>query len=167
MTMEDAKGLLKDSEKTMIAMGAAMGGGCRKCAENLHRMALDQNISPKDILASFLQGLEAKAEAVNTMREKVRSLLDEGRFASDSSISQDPKLASLLRIAAFTAANSAPDVFQEIKRARDQGVTERELKLCHSIARMVRDHAMKFSDEEIGEGLSETVSPCSAACSCG
>jgi len=165
--MEDAKGWIKDSEKTMIAMGAAMGGGCRKCAENLHRMALDQNMSPKDILGAFLQGLEAKAEAVNTMREKVRSLLDDGQFASDSPSGKDPKLASLIRIAAFTAANSAPDVFQEIERARGQGLTERELKLCQSIARMVRDHAMKFSDQEIGEGLSETVSPCAAACSCG
>ena len=165
--MEDTKGWIKDSEKTMIAMGAAMGGGCRKCAENLQRMALDQSISSKDILGAFLQGLEAKAEAVNTMREKVRSLLDDGQFASGSSFGQNPKMASLIRIAAFTAANSAPDVFREIKQARGRGVTERELKLCQSIARMVRDHAMKFSDQEMGEGSSETVSPCSAACSCG
>ena len=164
--MEDAKGWLKDSEKSMIAMGAAMGGGCRKCADNLHRMALDQNISPEDMFTAFLQGLEAKAEAVNTMREKVRSLLGDGLLASGSSSGKDPKLASLIRIAAFTAANSAPDVFKEVKRVRDRGVTERELKLCQSIARMVRDHAMKFSDQEIGEGLSETASPCSATCSC-
>ena len=164
--MEDAQGWIKDNEKIIIAMGAAMGGGCRKCAENLHRMAMDQNISPKDILGAFLQGLEAKAEAVNTMREKVRALLDDGQFASDSASGQDLKLSSLIRIAAFTAANSAPDVFQEIERARDRGVTERELKLCQSIARMVRDHAMKFSDEEIGEGLSERVTPRSVACPC-
>jgi hypothetical protein len=167
MTMEDAKGWLKDSEKTMIAMGAAMGGGCRKCAANLHKIALDQDILPEDMFSAFRRGLEAKAEALNTMREKVRSLLGDRQSGNDSPSSKDPKLASLIRIAAFTAANSAPDVFQEIEKARGQGVTERELKLCQSIARMVRDHAMKFSDQEIGEGISETSGPCSGACSCG
>lgn len=165
--MADAKGWLKDSEKTLIAMGAAMGGGCRKCAENLHRMALNQEISPEDMFAAFLGGLEAKAEAVNTMKEKVRSLLGDRQSANTPPSAKDPKLASLIRIAAFTAANSAPDVFQEVEKALGQGATERELKLCRSIARMVRDHAMNFSDQEIGEGLSESVSSCAAACSCG
>jgi hypothetical protein len=165
--MENAKGWIKNSENTMIAMGAAMGGGCRKCAENLYRMALDQNISPEDMFTAFLRGLEAKVEAVNTMREKVRSLLGDRQFANDSSSGKEQKLASLIRIAAFTAANSAPDVFKEIERAHDRGITERELKLCQSIARMVRDHAMKFSDQEIGEGVAEAVGPCSTTCSCG
>jgi hypothetical protein len=104
---------------------------------------------------------------VNTMSEKVRSLLGDRQSANDSPTGKVPTLASLIRAASFTAASSAPDVFQEIEKARGQGVTEREIKLCHSIAGMVRDPAMKFTDEEIGEGISQTSGPCSGACSCG
>jgi hypothetical protein len=63
-------------------------------------------------------------------------------------------MASLIRLASFMASNSAPDACQEIRKAFAEGVTEREMKLCRSIARMVRENAMKFSDEEIGERLS-------------
>jgi hypothetical protein len=59
-------------------------------------------------------------------------------------------------------------------------ILTREIKLCRSIARMVRENAMKFSDEEIGERLAagtqeeekgeaplEAVCGASCACGCG
>jgi hypothetical protein len=52
------------------------------------------------------------------------------------------------------AANSAPDACREVGKSFMEGVTERDIKLCRSIARLVRDQAMKFSDQEIEGKLS-------------
>ena len=43
--MKETREWLSDGEKSLIAMGAAMGAGCRTCADKLHRIALDQNLS--------------------------------------------------------------------------------------------------------------------------
>ena len=58
--MKETKEWLNDGEKTLIAMGAAMGAGCRTCADKLYRIALDQNLSREEILTAFLEGLEGK-----------------------------------------------------------------------------------------------------------
>ena len=87
------------------------------------------------------------------MREKVRTLLGDGKKDGEPSAGRDKKMAALIRLAFFMASNSAPDACQEILKAFAEGVTEKEIKLCRSIARMVRENAMKFSDEEIGERL--------------
>ncbi len=178
--MKETNEWLNDGEKTLIAMGAAMGAGCRTCADKLYRIALDQNLSREEILTAFLKGLEGKGEALRTMREKVRTLLGDGKKDGEPSAGRDKKMAALIRLASFMASNSAPDACQEIMKAYAEGVTEREIKLCRSIARMVRENAMKFSDEEIGERLTagtqeeekggaplEAVCGASCACGCG
>jgi hypothetical protein len=175
--MKETMRWLNDGEKSLIAMGAAMGAGCRTCAEKLNRIALDQNLSREEILSAFLEGLEGKAEALRTMRAKVQSLWGEYNKEAEASLGLDKKLAALIRTAAFMAANSAPDACREMEKSLVEGVTGKDLKLCRSIARLVRDQAMKFSDQEIEERLfsgskeeekteKPLVSVCGEGCAC-
>lgn len=175
------KELLEDQvnpqEKALIAMGAAMGAGCRTCADKLYEIAVSLDIPPAEMMKAFQAGLDSKPEAASTMNRKVLSLIHPGEDAGRESRSPDNVL-SLIRIASFTAANSAPDAVAEINKARSQGVSPDRIRISISLGKMVRKNAISFSDQEISKlaGLSEDFAeePCcpagplqGSACSCG
>jgi hypothetical protein len=172
---------LTNQEKNLIAMSAAMGAGCRQCADKLYGVAMSLTIPEKEMLRAFQWGLDAKAEAIGTMRMKISELLgnDTGIDARDPDVSSG-KLAALARIASFVAANSAPDVASEIQKAKEHNLTPGQIQMCISLAKMVRRNAGIFSDQEIsdkvggfesaGEEMCCPLSPGakdSPACSCG
>lgn len=172
---------LTNQEKNLIAMSAAMGAGCRQCADKLYGVATSLKMPEKEMLRAFQLGLDAKAEAIGTMRMKISELMgnDKGIDARDPDVSSK-KLAALARIASFVAANSAPDVVSEIQKAQEHDVTPHQIQMCISLAKMVRKNAGVFSDQEIsdkmrsfesdGEEMCCPLSPGSkdsSACSCG
>ena len=171
---------LTDREKTLVAMGAAMGAGCRTCADKLYGVAVSLAIPEAETAMALNGGLEAKAQAVRTMEAKISTLVG-GAGAKGTSVSEERgKLPSLVRIAAFVAANSAPDALAEMRKARVQGIPSEQIGTAVSLAKMVRKNAISFSDQEISDndcglqfGRAERCCPLSpdtgnaSACSCG
>ncbi|MDD5168678.1 MAG: hypothetical protein PHN75_07665, partial [Syntrophales bacterium] len=149
--MNDIKGdHLTDQEKNLIAMGAAMGAGCRTCADKLYKLAVSLRIPEEEMVMAFKLGLTAKAEAVRTMEAKISALMHDDSLQNSVASEVGPhRLSSLVRIASFVAANSAPDVLSEIGKASGQGITPDQIKMSVSLAKMVRKNAMMFSDQEI------------------
>lgn len=167
---------ISDREKALVAMGAAMAGGCRTCADKLYEIAQSVGIADTEMRTAFQAGLEAKSEAADTMREKAASLV--GTPDKSAGAGWDGKLSFLVRIASFTAANSAPDVIEEIRKAREHGITAEQVQVCIGLGKMVRKNAGEFSDREISGqagfadfGMAQACCPSSAqsksACSCG
>lgn len=167
---------IPDREKTLAAMGAAMAGGCRTCADKLYEIARSLGIAEIEMSKAFQTGLHAKSEAADTMKKKVSSLI--GIADKSPGGGQDGKLSFFVRIASFTAANSAPDVIEEIRKAREHGVTAEQVQVCIGLGKMVRKNAASFSDREISEqagvadtGTAQACCPASpeskSACACG
>ena len=172
------KDLLEDHltarEKTFIAMGAAMGAGCRTCADKLHEIAESLKIPESEMANAFNVGLASKPEAANTMKEKVLSLFGSAVILKEG-LNND-KLLSFIRIASFTSSNSAPDAVSEIYKAQTQGATPEQIRICIALGKMVRKNAISYSDREISEltGVrdEDETEPCCPAdsgtvCSCG
>jgi alkylhydroperoxidase/carboxymuconolactone decarboxylase family protein YurZ len=171
---------LSNELKNLIAMGAAMGAGCRTCADKLHGIAQSLNIPEGEMFKAFQMGLSAKAEAVKTMSGKISTLMGNGSEEKKTGFDGCLKsMAAMARIASFVAANSAPDALSEIEKAKTEGITAEQIKMCINLGKMVRKNAMAFSDQEIAEKVSGLqlepeqgccpVSPVSnsqAACSC-
>ena len=67
---------LSDRERTLIAMGAAMGAGCRMCATGLRSIAEGLGITKGEAGKAFEIGLSAKAEAVKAGARLDRALFD-------------------------------------------------------------------------------------------
>ncbi|PKN19902.1 MAG: hypothetical protein CVU71_05920 [Deltaproteobacteria bacterium HGW-Deltaproteobacteria-6] len=155
---------LSNQEKTLIGMGAAMGAGCRTCADKLYNGAVSLNIPKAEMLKAFLLGLDAKAAAVKTMRDKVSALMD-GQAGDAADFSEN--LTSMIRIASFVAANSAPDCLAEIREVMPKGLTGEQIQLCLATAKMVRTHAMGFSDKEISDKFCCHETDIQGACGCG
>ncbi len=148
---------MNEREKTFIALGAAMGAGCRKCAEGLQEKGQTMKMAPKDIWRACEIGLNAKAEAVNTMRAAVSSFLNktatkETECGCDKTGDAGTrKMACLIRLASFAASNSSPDALSEIEEADSAGADGQEINLCLSIAKMVREKAAGYAGQEIGK----------------
>jgi hypothetical protein len=160
-TIQDSQ--LSNQEKTLITMGAAMGAGCRTCADKLYDAAISLNIPKNEMLKAFLLGLDAKAAAVKTMQEKVSALMTDGNSCNSKEFPK--KLASMIRMASFTAANSAPDCLTEIKQALSKGITTTEqIQLCIATGKMVRKNAISFSDQEIFNKFRCSESDVKGAC---
>jgi hypothetical protein len=133
------------------------------------------------MLEAFDLGLGAKAEAVETMRAKISSLIGDDKMDNTMVTEKfTKKLASLIRVASFVAANSVPDVFSEIGKAERSGITSDQIQMCISLAKMVRKNAGAFSDQEISDkvvsfesDMEEVYCPISSnpkgssSCSCG
>lgn len=159
-TIQDSQ--LSNQEKTLITMGAAMGAGCRTCADKLYDAAISLNIPKDEMLKAFLLGLDAKAAAVKTMQEKVSALMTDGNAGNPKEFSD--RLSSLIRMASFTAANSAPDCLAQIKKAMSEGITTEQVQLCIATGKMVRKNAISFSDQEISDKFRCSESDVQGAC---
>jgi AhpD family alkylhydroperoxidase len=153
---------LSGKEKTLIALAAAIGGGCRTCADKLHPIAQSVGANAEEIGQAFAEGLRQRESATRVMREKAGALLGRVVSAEAASGGAPTRIAALSRLAASAAANSALDALEQIEAARAAGATEAELKVAMGIARSVRSKAQGFSDAELGESPTED-----AGCGCG
>jgi alkylhydroperoxidase/carboxymuconolactone decarboxylase family protein YurZ len=141
---------LNDSQKLLIAVGAAMGCGCCNCIESLHKMTSEQGTPEADLLKACQCGLDAKNEAIETMKAKVSELLKHTNATDLEDHWKDMQnLIALIRIAAFTAATSSPDVIKEVRKAFSQGVSKGDIKTCISIAKMIREKVVTLFDKEV------------------
>lgn len=148
----DEQTVLTNKEKALIALGAAMGGGCRTCAERLHPMAREAGATPEEIACALRDGLRVRQSATDVMRHKAGALLGQVLSLDTTPGTQDgARLSNLTRLAAAVAANSAPDALRHLETARAGGTEEAAIGIVMGISRKVRGKAQKFSDEEINE----------------
>lgn len=156
---------LGGKDKLFIAMAAAMGGGCRTCAEGLHSMAGSAGVAPEEAARAFLEGLRVRESATDVMRRKAEALVGrELRHGGNAEGASDLRVLELSRLAAAVAANSSPDALHHIGDAKAAGATDAEIAVAIGTARMVRSKAQGFSDGELGapkEGEAEEA-PCPA-----
>ncbi len=148
---------LSDQQKILVALAAAMGAGCRTCAEKLSAMAAEARIESHEVEAAFAEGLLARQAATETIRAKATSLL--GREPRLEAGDGAPQVADLCRLAAAAAANSAPDALRYAGAARSVGATETAIGVAIGIARSIRSKAQGFSDEELGAWKGQAA-PC-------
>ena len=149
-------GTLTEVEKAQVALSAAMGAGCRTCADNLYPMLRSLGAAADVIEPALDEGLRTRQATAALMQSKADALM--GRtpapdVASDEEIAS--VLSELMRIGAGVAANSAPTALHHLERARSAGATEQEIRLAIGIARRVRSKAQGFSDAEIDEACAK------------
>jgi len=155
----DEQMVLTNKEKALIALGAAMGGGCRTCAEHLHPMAREAGATPDEIACALRDGLRVRQSATEVMRQKAGALLGQVLSLDTTTGTQDgARLSNLTRLAAAVAANSAPDALRHLETARAGGTKEAAIGIVMGISRKVRGKGQMFSDMEIDESHHGTSS---------
>jgi alkylhydroperoxidase/carboxymuconolactone decarboxylase family protein YurZ len=148
--VNDPKGVMSVRDKARVALAAAMGAGCRTCAERLTAAARSQEMSDDEIEWAFEQGLEARRLATQLMREKATELTGRDPQPPGEPRSEaDRRLRELARLAAAVAANAAPDALGHAKAATTAGAADEALDVAMAIGRTIRGKAQGFSDDEI------------------
>lgn len=140
-------------EKNLVAMGAAIGAGCRVCTDSLYESAVSMNLPQYDVMKSLFAALDSKMQSAKTMKDKISELINSDKSDSRKNTPISAMLISLVKIASLTAANSAPDVILEIDRARAKGATHDQIQICVALGRMVRKNSYFYSDREIERHL--------------
>jgi len=149
---------LSGQEKILVALAAALGAGCRTCAERLCAMAAEGRIPSDELEHALAEGLRAREAATETIQAKATSLLGRPPAIAPGG-GKESRIVELCRLAAAAAANSAPDALRYADAARSAGATEAAIDVAIGIARSVRSKAQGFSDEEIG-ALRAQETPC-------
>ena len=147
---------LSSKEKVLVALAAAMGGGCRTCAEKLYAVAESAGATADEVERAFADGLHVRRSATEVMRHKAGELT--GRTPDmDAATCSDKgsRITELSKLAAAVAANSSPDALRHLGAARFTGASDEGIGVAIGIGRKVRSKAQDFSDEEIGELRSE------------
>lgn len=159
---------LSNKEKAQIALGAAIGGGCRTCAEFLYPSLHSQGATEDEVVQLVADALTVRASATEVMRQKAAALM--GRPpAADPGPPPAPRtrIGELIRTGAAVAANCAPDALGHIERAKAAGATGAQIEVAIGIGRAVRAKAQKFSDEEITKSAPERVATDETTACCG
>ena len=147
---------LPNKEKALVALAAAMGGGCRTCADGLYPMAQAAGASTDEIERALREGLQVRENATAIMKRKAETLLGHRIPALGATEAEEaPGISRLTRLAAAVAANAAPDAVRHLEGASFAGVTEGAINVALAIARKVRTKAQGFSDEEIDQSREE------------
>jgi alkylhydroperoxidase/carboxymuconolactone decarboxylase family protein YurZ len=145
-------GKLEEAEKLQVALSAAMGAGCRTCADKLYPMLQSLGVAADEIEQALVQGLRTRGAAAALMQAKAEALTGQTPppepAGCDEAVS---KLSELMRIGAGVAVNSAPSALHHMERARSAGATEQEIRIAIGTGRLVRSKAQDFSDAEIDE----------------
>ncbi|MDH5307572.1 MAG: hypothetical protein OEW02_10345, partial [Myxococcales bacterium] len=107
--MRSNDGTLEEIEKAQVALSAAMGAGCRSCADNLYPMLRSLGAAADEIGLALEEGLHTRRAATALMCAKAGALM--GRTSAQEAAPDEgsvSRLSELMRIAAGVAANSAP-----------------------------------------------------------
>jgi len=156
---------LSGEQKTFVALAAAMGGGCRTCAERLYGIAQSLDMDEDEIDRALCDGLEVRGTATRLMRDKVRSLHEGEAEVAEAEVCECGEgIRKLARLAAAVAANAGPAALVYAEAARAAGASEGSIGVAAGIGRTIRSKAQMFSDGEfaaagVGDGAEE---PCSA-----
>ncbi len=157
--MEKTERVMSDGEKILVALGAAIGGGCEKCAENLLKLAEGQGVAAEELASACRMGFEAKAEAIRSRKDRLAGMFKaNGQPGEEGRKTDLRKCAAMIRAAAFAAANAAPDAADELKQAFKQGAGKGDFRMCLSIVRTIREKAATFADQDVLERMESVMS---------
>jgi hypothetical protein len=161
-------GTLTDTEKAEIALGAAIGAGCHRCAEKLYSVLVSLGTSGDDLERLFVAGLAARKSATDAMRRTASALMERDLDSDgEPGLRSADRLDGLIKLAAAAGANCASDALRHAERAQSAGAPGTQISVALGIARSVRSKAQIFSDEEIakasaGEPAADGPSCCEA-----
>jgi AhpD family alkylhydroperoxidase len=148
---EETLMVLTNSERELVAIGAAIGAGCQPCLTYHLGAATQAGLSQAARLQALADGERVKRGQYDLLAALGRELLgiqpDAGPSA-DASASTDPAV-ELVSIGAAIGANSLPNVREHITAARATGRSPAQLGVAVKVAQAVQKKAAEITAGEV------------------
>ena len=146
--------VLTQKEKELIAVGAAVSGGCVKCSNYHFKQAIEQGASKDEVHQAVMAATTVIESSVEILQRTAYSLMNiERQAVTVRDIETSEPLTALIKLASAVAANNVANVKRYIGIADELGSSSSEINLTIRLARVIQKRAGKFVDEAIAEVL--------------
>jgi AhpD family alkylhydroperoxidase len=159
---------LSDKEREYVAIGAAIGAGCRPCTQYHVKAALKAGLSKDDIRTAAEEAEALRVEAAASVADYARGLLGDGEKRGHDFADVCERSQALVQIGAATGGNAGPFLSEILPRARSLGLTGDAIREAVGVAGMVKTMAGEFfeKDAERALGRAEEVAAVAEAAGC-
>ena len=152
------KEVLSQKEKELIAVGGSVAAGCVKCSHYHFRQAFEQGANQDEVLRTVIGATEVINDSVEILQRTAYDLMDIERDKATTGTNEPTdSLAALIKLAAAVAANNVANTKRYIEAADQLGASSAEIHLAIKLAKVIRNRAGEFVDEEIEEFVVEPV----------
>jgi AhpD family alkylhydroperoxidase len=166
--------VLTNSERELVAIGAAIGAGCQPCLKYHLGAATRAGLSQAALLQALADGERVKRSQYDLLSALGRELLEGQADAGpspDSSTGTDPAV-ELVSIGAAIGANSLPNVRRHITAARMIGLSPAQVAIAAKVAQAVQKKGAGITAQEVAaliaaeptEAQAEAVGAAGGAC---
>jgi AhpD family alkylhydroperoxidase len=161
---------LSDKEREYVAIGAAIGAGCRPCTQYHVSAALKVGLSKDEVRTAAEEAEVLRVEAAASVADYARGLLGDGEKRAHDLADTCERSQALVRIGAATGGNAGPFLAEILPRARGLGIADDAVREAVEVAGMVKMMAGNFFEKDAQRTLrlgKETATVAEAACCAG
>lgn len=159
---------LSDKDREYVAIGAAIGAGCRPCTQYHVNAALKAGLSKDEIRTAVEEAEALRVEAAASVADFARGLLGDGEKRAYDFADTCERSQALVRIGAATGGNAGPFLSAILPRARGLGLTDDALREAVEVAGTVKAMAGNFFEKDaqraLGRGYEVAAVAASAGC---
>ncbi|HEU4758734.1 MAG TPA: carboxymuconolactone decarboxylase family protein [Dehalococcoidia bacterium] len=157
--------ILNDKERESVAIGAAIGAGCRPCTQYHVRAALKAGLREEEVRQAVSEAEVLRIQAATSVADFARGLLGGGEESDATLCYPSEPLQALAQVGAATGGNAGPVLDWLLPQARGLGLTNESLTEAVELAGMVKKMAGEFFRKDAERALqrSPEVQPAAAA----
>lgn len=160
--------VLSVRERESVAIGAAIGAGCRPCTQYHVRAGLKAGLSGEEVRMAVDEAEVLRIHAATGIADFGRGLLGYPEERAAPLCSPTGTLQALAQVGAATGSNAGLALDWLLPYARGLGLSDGALSEAVEVAGMVKRMAGEFfgKDAERALGVETTVAPAAEAGSC-
>ncbi|HEY5626244.1 MAG TPA: carboxymuconolactone decarboxylase family protein [Dehalococcoidia bacterium] len=160
--------ILSDQEREHVAIGAAVGAGCRPCTRYHVKAAAGAGLTPEDVRADIEEAELVRIDAAMSTAAYARGLTGAVEEHVLAACSPASRARALAQVGAATGANAGYLLDALLPQARGLGLADEALVEAVAVAGKVKEMAANFfaKDAERALASGEAVAPTLDSGSC-
>lgn len=149
------KSKLTDKEEEIVAVGAAVSAGCRRCCNYHFKTAFENGATPEEVTKAVLAATCVINGSAEVMQRKAYSLMKVKRAEVQESCTDSlDRMTLLVKIGAAVASNCTTTIKRYIEMAKSDGIDHDEIAAAIRLAQIILKRASEFADEAVSESIS-------------
>lgn len=162
-------GLLTDTERELIAIGASVAAGCRPCTAYHFRAARASGADEEEMRRAVDDALCVRQSAAKVMAGWAEKHLGGVSESDAARCSEKPLIGELVSIGAALAINCVTNLETHVAAARRLGATDAQIQTTLGIARAVKNMAgrkVEAAAERVAPQATWAGEDCADDCGC-
>ena len=144
---------MSDQEREHVAIGAAVGAGCRPCTRYHVKVAISSGLTPEDIREDIEEAELVRIDAAMSIAVYARGLTGDAAKHESAVCSPESRSRALAQVGAATGANAGHLLDALLPQARGLGLADEALAEAVAVASKVKEVAGNFFAKDAERAL--------------